>query len=249
MNARGISVFYGSNNPKVALAEVRPPVGSEVAVARFEIIRPVRVLDLTVMSEVITTGSIFDPTFGGRLERTTFLQSLSRRITMPVMPDDETFEYLPTQAIADFLATERTPQIHGIIFPSIQAAGGALNVVLFHKAARVEQLALPKGTEVSARLGQMYEEGWEIDYCVTEEVPALKVEPANKEEYPIFEGFTDEVGGNWKPPNFDGQDVTLRIDLDSVKVHIVRAVEFRTEEHSVRRHRWEKSDDAGKPDY
>ena len=32
-----------------------------------------------------------------------FLRSLSGRITRPVMPDDEPFEYLATQAIADFL--------------------------------------------------------------------------------------------------------------------------------------------------
>ena len=41
MNAHGISVFYGANEPRVAIAEVRPPVGSQVAVAGFEIIRPV----------------------------------------------------------------------------------------------------------------------------------------------------------------------------------------------------------------
>jgi hypothetical protein len=51
MNARGISVFYGANDPRVALAEVRPPVGSRVAVARFEIIRPLRLLDLTALSD------------------------------------------------------------------------------------------------------------------------------------------------------------------------------------------------------
>jgi len=35
MNAHGISVFYGAVEPDVALAEVRPPVGSTVVVARF----------------------------------------------------------------------------------------------------------------------------------------------------------------------------------------------------------------------
>ena len=165
------------------------------------------------------------------------------------MPDDETFEYLPTQAIADFLATERTPQIDGILFPSIQAAGGALNVVLFHKAARVEELGLPKGTDVSASLGEMYEEGWEVEYTVIERVPPEKAEPPSKKESRIFENFTDDPEGNWHPPNFDGREVTLRIDLESVKVHIVRAVEFSTEEHSVRRHRWEKYGDGGESDF
>src|SRR6202012_4609600 len=66
------------------------------------------------------------------------------------MPDDEPFEYLATQAIADFLATEASAPIDGIIFPSAQAAEGAFNVVLFHKAARVEPMNVRDGTEISA---------------------------------------------------------------------------------------------------
>ncbi|MDX9710355.1 MAG: RES domain-containing protein [Trichloromonas sp.] len=87
MNAHGISVFYGSDDSGVAIAEVRPPVGSQVAVARFEIVRPLRLLDLTALSSVNEDGSIFDPGWAARLERATFLRSLSLRITKPVMPN------------------------------------------------------------------------------------------------------------------------------------------------------------------
>ena len=145
MNACGISVFYGATNPRVAIAEVRPPVGSQVAVARFDIVRDLRLLDLTALSELELHGSVFDPGFAARLERATFLRSLCQRISSPVMPDDETFEYLPTQAIADFLATENGPMLDGIMFPSVQAAGGGLNVALFQKAARVEMMGGPRG--------------------------------------------------------------------------------------------------------
>ena len=54
-------------------------------------------------------GSVFDRTYLPRLQRAKFLKWLSRRITMPVMPDDERFEYLATQAVADFLATNANP--------------------------------------------------------------------------------------------------------------------------------------------
>jgi hypothetical protein len=158
MNANGISVFYGANEPRVAIAEVRPPVGSQVAVARFDIIRPLRLLDLTALSAVSEGGSIFDPALAGRLERAMFLRSLSQRMTQPVMPDDEAFDYLPTQVIADFLATENEPAIDGIVFPSVQAAGNALNISLFHKAARVEELTIPAGTEIQASTGHMGED-------------------------------------------------------------------------------------------
>ena len=39
MNAQGIAVFYGAGDVETALAEVRPPVGSRVVTAEFEIIR------------------------------------------------------------------------------------------------------------------------------------------------------------------------------------------------------------------
>jgi RES domain len=116
MNARGISVFYGAEDPAVARAEVRPPVGSKVVVARFEITRPLRLLDLTALPEVMTRGSIFDSAWTPRLQRAGFLRILSDRMIQPVMPDDEQSEYLPTQAIADYLATERDPSMDGKIF-------------------------------------------------------------------------------------------------------------------------------------
>jgi len=116
MNARGISVFYGATDAGVAIAEVRPPVGSKAAVAKFSIIRPLRLLDLTALEDVHEEGSSFDQSLKDRLERAAFLQSLGMRITGSVMPDDEAFDYLATQAIADFLATENEPRLDGIIF-------------------------------------------------------------------------------------------------------------------------------------
>lgn len=241
MNARGISVFYGANDPKVAIAEVRPPVGSQVAVARFEIIRPLRLLDLTALNAVSVSGSIFDPDHASRMERAMFLRTLSARITKPVMPDDEHFEYLPTQAIADFLATESSFPIDGIIFPSVQAAGDVLNVVLFHKAACVDALALPKGTEIKARTGQMEEDGRVEHYTVREEVPPAPNEPAAETKPEV--GWPD-LGAlaamPWGPHDPDWRDPSLRIALDSVTVHKVRRVEFQTDEFIVTRRRWEK---------
>jgi hypothetical protein len=241
MNARGISVFYGSNDPGVAIAEVRPPVGSQVAVARFEVIRPLRLLDLTALGNVREGGSVFDSGLASRMERAIFLRSLSQRITRPVMPDDEVFEYLPTQAIADFLATENDPPVDGIIFPSIQVAGDVLNVVLFHKAARIEAIDLPKGTEIDARTGQTYEEGWEVEYSVTEHVPPAPTPDSEKtddsDNLPILAMIAH---GPQTPYDNDSRGITLRIDLDSIKVHVVQRVDIDTVEHDVRRRRLEK---------
>ncbi|MEX0960255.1 MAG: RES family NAD+ phosphorylase [Burkholderiales bacterium] len=241
MNARGISVFYGANDPGVAIVEVRPPVGSQVTVARFDIVRPLRLLDLTALSAVTEDGSVFDPEWATRLERATFLRSLAQRITRPVMPDDEAFEYLSTQAIADFLASENEPALDGIVFPSIQMAGDGLNVVLFHKASRVEAMEIPEGTEIEASTGYTDEEGWEVDYSATEQVP-LKTTPKGKNKEHQQPDLAEFAGGAWSTHDADPRKTTLRIDLNMVKVHVVRKVQFQCDEHDVRRHRWEKSD-------
>lgn len=241
MNARGISVFYGATDPNVAIAEVRPPVGSRVAVARFEVVRPIQLLDLTALSAVSEHGSVFDSGWAARLERATFLRSLSQRITKPVMPDDEDFEYLPTQAIADFLATENEPVLDGIVFPSAQAAGDGLNVVLFQKAACVQAIEIPEGTEIEANTGYTSEDGWEVDYSVSEQVP-----PKNSPRAPDGEGKWPDlavlVSGSQSADDADLRAVTMHVDLKSVKVHLVRSVQFQCDAHEVRRHRWEKGD-------
>ena len=99
------SVFYGANEPVFAIAEVRPPIGSRVAVAGFEIIRPLRLLDLTALRAVSEGGSVFDPELAARMG--------ARNVLTVAQPahhatGDAGFDYLPTQAIADFLATENS---------------------------------------------------------------------------------------------------------------------------------------------
>ena len=239
MNARGISVFYGATDAGVAIAEVRPPVGSKVAVARFSIIRPLRLLDLTALEDVQDGGSLFDPSLRRRLERAAFLRSLGQRITRPVMPDDEAFDYLATQAIADFLATENEPRLDGIIFRSAQSEDGR-NVVLFHKAARVEEMQFPDGTKIEARTGYGTEDGWEFDYSVTESVPPPPPSPL-KTVNDDWAGLPLDPGLLYRD-NDDFRDKTLRIDPTSVEVHWVELVKYRCTSYKVDRHRHEKQD-------
>ena len=63
MNAAGIPVFYGADSAETCMAELRPPVGSYVATARFEIIRPITVLDLTKLDRAYANYSRFDPAY------------------------------------------------------------------------------------------------------------------------------------------------------------------------------------------
>jgi hypothetical protein len=243
MNARGISVFYGANDPLVALAEVRPPVGSKVVVASFAITRPLQFLDLTVLNDIHVIGSIFDTAFGRALERAMFLRSLSQRITRPVMPDDEALDFVVTQAIADFLATESASPLDGIIYPSVQTAGDASNVVLFHKAALLEPIDLPVGTRIEASVGYSTEEGWETDYSVTERTPMVSKTVSPDDSMPGIFPFLDSPGSHGTfIHGIDNRKAALRIMLESIEVHSVSKVQYSTEKSSVRRHRSDQRD-------
>ncbi|MEJ0023397.1 MAG: RES domain-containing protein [Alphaproteobacteria bacterium] len=118
MNPHGISVFYGAVDAKIACAEVRPAVGSMIVVARFVFVRQVRLLDVTALQNVLVTGSVFDGGYRRRLEHGSFLRILGDRIGMAVLPTDEPFQYLATQAIAEFLSEFEEIKIDGLLFRS-----------------------------------------------------------------------------------------------------------------------------------
>ena len=144
MNAPGVPVFYGASDLETCVAEVRPPVGSFVVAAKFELLKSVHLLDFDALDNV-EEGSYFDPDFVAQSYRAAFLRFVARKIAQPVMPQDEASEYVTTQVLADFLANKAKPRLHGVIFGSSQtrvrgsiAKGKNYNVVLFNHAREVE---------------------------------------------------------------------------------------------------------------
>ena len=94
------------------------------------------------------------------------------------MPQDEASEYLPSQAVAEYLANKLDTPLDGIIFHSSQTGGGGRNVMLFNSACGVVPDDLPKGTEVEVYIpfpnynkdDDEYDEGY---VRVFERVPVL----------------------------------------------------------------------------
>ena len=150
MNAQGISVFYGALDPDTCVAEVRPLVGSKVVVAEFELLRPLRLLDFDTLAELHDGGSYFDAEFADRRGRAAFFKWLVGEIGGPVMPQDESFEHIATQAMAEYLSNIGNPRLDGIIFRSAQTGGVGRNVVLFQHARQIKSSDLPPedGVEV-----------------------------------------------------------------------------------------------------
>lgn len=241
MNAAGIGVFYGATESLVAIAEVRPPVGSKVLVGCFEVIRPLRLLDLVAMKDISNEpGSLFDEGHRHQLKQVEFLRGLSERISKPVMPDDQVLDYLPTQAIADFLATEATPPLDGIIYPSVQIGTDArstygpfsgrrgtyrCNVVLFQKAARIQSLDKNAAISVS---DDSWLSGWS-DFI--DDGPDVK--------YTVWVEGAD--GGADEDDTTD--DVSLM--FAGLEVHFVSAVKVETRHNEIFRFPKAEPENAG----
>ncbi|MEM5292730.1 RES family NAD+ phosphorylase [Burkholderia sp. JPY481] len=131
MNAEGVVVLYGARDARTCLAEMRPALGSEIAMIRMETTQPLRVLDFSRLDDArsMKTLSYFQDDFSGEVERGAFLRKLHGLISQPIVPGRET-DYLITQTMAEYLAHVHQPPFDGILFSSAQRAGGT-NIVLF----------------------------------------------------------------------------------------------------------------------
>lgn len=130
MNVEGVVVFYGAIDPDTCLAEMRPALGGDTALIELQTTKPLRVLDFTRLQESHGEGlSYFQPNFDTEVERRAFLRRLHTLISQPVVPGKES-DYLITQTMAEYLAHVHKEPFNGILFKSVQRAGG-INIVLF----------------------------------------------------------------------------------------------------------------------
>lgn len=239
MNPKGISVFYGADEPETAIAEVRPPVGSNVITACFNIIQPITLLDVEALRDVYIRGDIMDPDHLQSLEHALFLKRLANHISRPVMPDDEPFDYLTTQAIAEYLGEVLDPKIDGIIFKSVQAEGDKKNIVLFHHASKALSDDIHKDAKIEVSTSGYDGDGYYEAYSVYEKLPpppptdnkakAIYFEPTF--DFPDFE------------ENKDIRNETLKLDTATVTVHYIQSVKYTKENFSVSRQKIEYQDD------
>lgn len=230
MNARGVSVFYGATHEEIAIAEVRPPVGSFVVTATFEIIRPLRLLVLDNLSllQPDIGLSYFDPVRMEEAQRCAFLKELQGRLLIPVMPELADQGYLITQAIADFLSTHREIAVDGISFPSMQFSTDEShdpghNVILFNKACGVLRVERKYAT----RSVDLYE--WEEDGKWFRPQIWSGEKPAHHSRRRDDVRDTED-----RPPS---PRVSLELDRDRIHVHHVQGVKFAVVSYEVNQER------------
>jgi hypothetical protein len=145
MNPSGVLAFYGSLDLTTCIAELRPLVGARVVSAEFDIRRPLAVLDTTRFAAPPKELNLFAKDHVRRLAQWRFMQRFMTEIARPISPLDEHIDYVPTQAVAEYLHKLHTVRmgraqrrIDAILYRSAQRPAG-VNIVLFGEAALVKR--------------------------------------------------------------------------------------------------------------
>ena len=137
LSAKGISCFYGAFNQETAVAEVRPAIHSLIFSCKFELRRPIRVIDLTVFRNVKDYRP-FDKRYADRHKLFRFLNEFLKELKSPISPEEADLDYLPAQVVAEYfrhhMGTE-IGKIEGIIYYSSQKKNGK-NIALFGNASK-----------------------------------------------------------------------------------------------------------------
>ncbi len=216
MNAAGQPAFYGATDVQTALAEVRPPVGSWVVVAKFSITRALKLLDLKRLGQVTLSkdASLFDANTKAQAERRDFLRLFCEKIVAPVMPESQERNYLITQVVADYLSMHPRASIDGIIYPSVQrssegSSSTGENIVLFHKAATAVH-ADSDGATAEVELWEYEEEGPERYFR------------------PRIMYLSDKPQAWFKPLHHQAKPA-LQLIRDSLQIHRVQCIDIRTD--------------------
>ncbi|MFB0875941.1 MULTISPECIES: RES family NAD+ phosphorylase [unclassified Sphingobium] len=237
LNAAGISVFYGAVDPATCVSEIRPPVGSHVVLARFDVVRPLRLLDCEALDRLAVQANPFDPEFVPKRDRAHFLRSFSDQIARPVLPGDEELGYMPTQVVAEYLAERLAQPIDGLLFKSTQRGSALGNVMLFNRSARVE--AFPHHSH--------FIEPWirtiDVDSEDFDDGITLTLKEIGATEPPgpldVLEGeprpvYVDPLPETFMQPDFDDErPVTLRLAPETISVEFIRATDYNRAERRV----------------
>ncbi|MCP4487237.1 MAG: RES family NAD+ phosphorylase [Gammaproteobacteria bacterium] len=247
MNAEGISVFYGATDIDTCIAEIRAPVGSYVVIGQFIPLRDLRILDLTRLQEVYLRGSIFDPEHIQSISRVQFLKHLEGELSRPILPGSESRDYLPTQAVAEYLGSHPDMALDGIMFSSSQVPRGLekkpmerqvaqKNIVLFSHACQLDSYSVPEGTEIDVSLHTGDPDDPNFECMIWERVPEENPKENKKDDNLIsmfqFSPVPTEpeyLVGPYEP--------SLSLNMESIEIREIQGVKYQTIDIEVSRHR------------
>ena len=227
MNPAGVSVFYGAFDPKTCVAELRVPVGGSAIVGRFEIIRPLRVLDLTRLETASRRISYFEKDYAELQGYAGFVRGFHEEVKRAVLPGRETLDYLPTQIVAEYLWARANPPFDGLIFGSSQITETKNNIALFPHASIVEGFEAEVERKIHFSYTHYDEDGENAEERVTfEPLPAEPQQPQRTGRTVSDEDWFASLSSHEAPA---APEPALRLADDGVVRHRVRAIKYDTE--------------------
>lgn len=159
MNPIGIPVFYAAFERETCIAEIRLPVGETAISGQFKLEKPITIFDLTVLDKIHSEETIRQSAshdFDSFEDRLTFLNKFSAEISKPVLPKEEAFDYMPTQALVEYLAYHYKPKIDAVVYASTQTNGKGKNIVFLNHTAKVAPSHCFKSGAYKAMWGDDY---------------------------------------------------------------------------------------------
>jgi len=152
-NTRGLPVLYAATKSHVALYECRPSRSAFVAVSQMRATKPLTIANFAPSADNLPNP--FDRTDEDPLEAWQILRAsefgaiVSRELSRPLRDSDSVLDYVPTQFVADFIASRG---FDGLRYQS--SFGGSVdepagdNIVLFDSVAAVPVRVKPEINEV-----------------------------------------------------------------------------------------------------
>jgi len=208
MNPAGIPVFYGAYDRQTCIVELRPPAGSKVVTGEFRLCKPITVLDLTVFDMEMVLPSVFADPLRSIRQHQQFMSDLHDEISRPILPSDESISYIPTQVVAEYLASKFN--ISGIVYRSSQSSIGGKNIVIFNNSCKCKKSYVHVRYDIRA----MHEDYY-IKYLYD-----ISDTGVSEYRYVVPSGYDDEACG-------------IEFVLESEKIHHVASYVAKTKDFIV----------------
>jgi len=132
MSAEGISIFYGANNIKTALAEIYNAIDRYATVAQFKNNQKLFLLDLSKILHM-KLPSLFDRE---NRDKRGYIRFFKEFINMIINPVDNipAIEYVPTQILTEYFrhVYQYGYLADGIIYPSVKNPNGKCYALFFN---------------------------------------------------------------------------------------------------------------------
>ncbi|MBB1367730.1 RES domain-containing protein [Pseudoalteromonas sp. SR44-5] len=128
-NPFGISYLYVASTENTAVSEVRPHNGERLAIARFNNLNSLKLVDLRNPRQTLVPFRYSEDSLKNIYKGLALLETLGVELTKPVSQDKAPLEYLSSQYLCEFIKSQ---QYDGVIYKS--SLGDSDNYAIFNES-------------------------------------------------------------------------------------------------------------------